>query len=397
MLTLHELRITARSLGEGIAALRNGCRHLDFTHNMHLSSQLVNEVQLAKKAVGLEISDVPDTIQNLKTREDLIDKRDQISSRLIEMQSPAISFFQSVTNNSVLESLRLEYKSLGDDAIESLSKSLSKLSSLALLDLSANYMTPIGAEALGFELRYHGLRELHLDSNQLQNHGVHRLGLAMQGNTTLHVLSLRANGIGPDLPAGFVLLLTKVEAGHSDDELLDEGSDPPVPACMLRELNLDRNCIEIIPIRLGACVNLRQLTLDGNPAHSRKVQRARPAAYIHSDLHGRTQPAADGWPHMFQVLRAELAEEEARRRQQVPCHRAVCVVRRASAAEARRRAALRYGALKRGTKVRGCAALALTLCDCRKRWCESSRSPTGPGCHGSGEVDPASCQRAEHD
>ena len=317
MLAYVNVSINARSLREAIDAIKNGCTHLEFTHNMKLSDNAVREIQIELSLLNEEISQVPTTIRYLKVYEDLVEKKNNTSARLLKLQNEAICLFESITDVAVLRSLHLEYKSLGDDAIESLSKSLSKLNALDKLDLSANYITSIGADTLGYELKNHSLRELYLDSNRLQNSGIHRLGLALQGNKNLMVMSLRNNGIGPDLPAGLILLLTSVEVEQAAKEEL------PIPSCRLQAVRLDRNSIETIPIRLGACVNLLQLTLEGNPIQSPSPKVTHEQCLSSRDILTLSlaivKLTAGGWPQMFRILRAELAEEESRRKQQVQC------------------------------------------------------------------------------
>ena len=70
--------------------------HLDFTHSMQLSSDLVHEIQKERKVLVSEIDEVPKSILYLylKVREDLFERRNVINSRFLELQSHAIQCLQ---------------------------------------------------------------------------------------------------------------------------------------------------------------------------------------------------------------------------------------------------------------------------------------------------------------
>ena len=185
---------TAVSLVQSIASIVNetGGKSDKFLSNLRFAHELINECKTCSRD---KIS--PNLDRTFGESLELVDMESSCFSPSLRDVDPFETFFQALTFNSTVSSLKLSGWQLGSKVINSLAEALRVNTSLSSLTLFSNSISDEGANSLAQALRVNtSLSSLKLHHDSIGPEGANSLAEALRVNTSLSSLELRDNSIG---------------------------------------------------------------------------------------------------------------------------------------------------------------------------------------------------------
>ncbi|KAG0374564.1 hypothetical protein BGX24_010244 [Mortierella sp. AD032] len=217
-LELHEVRSRiASSLGHKDLA---SCARVSQNRNDSFTPPLLNSVVLSKYGPCKEsVERNKHRIQSMKIQSRASDEfsststQNKVFSSIIDYSTLAIldleanwigpietqALVEALKTNATLTTLKLQYSPIGDCEAHALSEALKTNSTLTTLYLQDNSIGPNGAQALSEALKTNStLTTLNISSNSIGDNGAQALADALKTNSSLTTLILWNNSIGPN-------------------------------------------------------------------------------------------------------------------------------------------------------------------------------------------------------
>ncbi|XP_074620927.1 uncharacterized protein LOC141879544 [Acropora palmata] len=183
---------TAVSIIESIASIVNetGGSSPKFVSCLSAAITLINECKTCSGDLSTYVRTLGDSLQ-------LVDVTVMWSSWYLWNSKFIETFFQALTFNSTLSSLKISYLKFSAGLTEQLAQALKVNTSLFSLHLFSNSIDAEGASSLAQALRVNtSLSSLELPSNSIGVDGANSLAQALRINTSLSSLNLFFNSIG---------------------------------------------------------------------------------------------------------------------------------------------------------------------------------------------------------